>query len=79
MSIAIIQIADPVHRHYSKMMAKWKTIFESQLQAFLRQIQQQGCIEPQNWISQQCSCWMNCVSEDLLQQLVAFSVSHELY
>ena len=25
-------------RHYSKMMAKWKTIFESQLQAFLRQI-----------------------------------------
>lgn len=28
-------------RHYSKMMAKWKTIFESQLQAFLRQIQQE--------------------------------------
>ena len=29
-------------RHYSKMMAKWKTIFESQLQAFLRQIQQES-------------------------------------
>lgn len=28
-----------VARHYSKMMAKWKTIFESQLQAFLRNIQ----------------------------------------
>ena len=32
-----------LHRHYSKMMAKWKTIFESQLQAFLRQIQQLEC------------------------------------
>lgn len=38
-------------RHYSKMMAKWKTIFESQLQAFLRQIQQESKARYEHFLS----------------------------
>jgi len=38
-------------RHYSKMMAKWKTIFERQLQAFLRQIQQESKARYEHFLS----------------------------
>ena len=38
-------------RQYSKMMAKWKTIFESQLQAFLRQIQQESKARYEHFLS----------------------------
>eukprot|EP00931_Biecheleriopsis_adriatica_P075070 TRINITY_DN49018_c0_g1_i1.p1 TRINITY_DN49018_c0_g1~~TRINITY_DN49018_c0_g1_i1.p1 ORF type:complete len:979 (+),score=204.75 TRINITY_DN49018_c0_g1_i1:69-3005(+) len=38
-------------RHYSKMMAKWKTIFESQLQGFLRQIQQESTARYEHFLS----------------------------
>eukprot|EP00930_Biecheleria_cincta_P084725 TRINITY_DN74174_c0_g1_i1.p1 TRINITY_DN74174_c0_g1~~TRINITY_DN74174_c0_g1_i1.p1 ORF type:complete len:871 (+),score=154.33 TRINITY_DN74174_c0_g1_i1:94-2613(+) len=38
-------------RHYYKMMAKWKTIFESQLQGFLRQIQQESTARYEHFLS----------------------------
>merc|ERR1712050_284341 len=38
-------------RHYSKMISKFKVIFESQLQGFLRQIQQESTSRYEHFLS----------------------------
>jgi len=38
-------------RHYSKMIAKFKTIFESQLQGFLKQIQQESATRYESFLN----------------------------